>query len=674
MDNSDYWHKNVFTLFYRIRHMVLLLERLQRNNFCFMHIKIIVIFLSLLFMDVSICDSAEQSEAIREKTKAAYFYLSDGPEHLKMLSKHGFNQGLVKIGLPIIAPENDKETLNKLKTCVEFACENDIQLVPVLNLLGNREISFLQSNITRRYTQPDDGKFEKTPCPLDEGYWSQVIAQRIPVIARLASKKVMPYILIDIEPYSTDFGIAYAAPCLCAGCFTAFKKAFNVNIVDDLQEKATGVWLEANGMLPVYSDFQKKRLTEITENIRGSIQKEFPDLGLGIVFYYDTWFTHALIQGFGSANKPCLVYDETTYCKEYNQAEINHFIESLGANAIGVFGLWVGKWLPDDLASMAFRLSTHSQSGGYWCWTTHSLSAPQNELKNDYYIPAAQDKYWAALAQANNELRKWENDSAYKSNFKFDKVAPVTRTVDKHLSGLNKRISDLRPLCSKPPTPTISNSFLRSYAQGFIYLSQGQRTQITISCHPVKKEYQDTLIWALTDCDGKVITDGGTVALNQSKNLEFTAPKDGVYSIIGDSGKNLFSMCASDCGQVYSTNPYCHFFKKIAQNLYFFVPRTVKEFTVIMRTGCIGKTVACDVVSPNGETFISVEGCFLLDKKLKITVPEGVDGNVWGLRMRAAQKGNLEDVFLYFSENIPPFVAENKDMILIPAVMAAPGK
>ncbi len=51
---------------------------------------------------------------------------------------------------------------------------------------------------------------------------------------------------------------------------------------------------------------------------------------------------------------------------------------------------------------------------------------------------------------------------------------------------------------------------------------------------------------------------------------------------------------------------------------------------------------------------------------MKITVPAGQDGKPWRLDLHKAKTGVFEDVSVSFSDQIPPYLAESPDRLLVP--------
>jgi hypothetical protein len=76
-----------------------------------------------------------------------------------------------------------------------------------------------------------------------------------------------------------------------------------------------------------------------------------------------------------------------------------------------------------------------------------------------------------------------------------------------------------------------------------------------------------------------------------------------------------------------------------------------------------GETVRLEVADPNSEVVGVIDGDVDKAEVLTVAVPDGQAGAVWSFSIARAQTadGYVDDVMLYFSDNIPPYAAETPE-------------
>ncbi len=151
----------------------------------------------------------------------------------------------------------------------------------------------------------------------------------------------------------------------------------------------------------------------------------------------------------------------------------------------------------------------------------------------------------------------------------------------------------------------------------------------------------------------------------QTAELSFTAPKAGLLRVEATAGSNCFVVASGPrhLGLEASVGRPLHMLG--AGELYFFVPPAAQRFSVVARGQGRSETAKITVVSPTGAEVASAEALGGSTARAEIVAPQP-SGRVWKLVVSKASEGTLEDVTLYLSGDVAPFVALTPASALVP--------
>lgn len=200
-------------------------------------------------------------------------------------------------------------------------------------------------------------------------------------------------------------------------------------------------------------------------------------------------------------------------------------------------------------------------------------------------------------------------------------------------------------------------------AHGFvILLKAGERFRADVQCLQVGK-YTAACRWSLSDPQGEPVQEG-VVEPGKSAQLDLVAPATGVYSFVEDPGANG--------GLITLQNDHACLLGRMAtligetSPLYVYVPAGTKSFTVTMKTGAPGETAKLTVLDPAGKEAASGQTETKPTYVAEVQVPEGMAGKPWGLVIGKGGPGVLEDVALSISDNLPGYLSQAPDRLLVP--------
>ncbi len=598
----------------------------------------------------------------RHRIRAAYFGVGQKADHYRTLANSGFNAVFVKCALSPADPTHDADHLDQIATLATYARDNGLRFFPVLNLGGSPEVALLKT-LPRTVVTSRGQSLSKTPCPLNAAYWQRVIGDRFAALADHLKARNLPLagLIFDPEMYGADTSSFPADGCYCDQCFGEFLKAWKIAAPADLEPAQRHAWLQANGHLTAYLAQQEESLKAILLKLRDTFRQSHPEVILGHFHYVDTFAYRAFAAALGEANRPLLICSEKTYATgytEYIPQQVAAF-QQAGLYVAFVPGLWIGKFHAEDLANNAYFCACAGD--GYWLFTTSSLDGDPRKKGGDYWCPDSAEEYFLALKNANSDLTQRDEHPNFDPGRELKPARPILRPVRRrkfHVENLTM-FGPQPPAGKKQWEPT----HLRGPALVITSANSGQEVVFDLACHQVGR-YRDAAAFVALDEQENRLAEGH-VSFRETKTFRFTAPHDGLFILQLDGGANAYSVNIHGRPEVYQADPALSLCGRAAP-LYFLVPAGTKEFTFKLKTGAELETVHFSVVTPVQEIAAERAGGFPTGLEMKITVPAGQDGKPWRLDLHKAKTGVFEDVSVSFSDQIPPYLAESPDRLLVP--------
>lgn len=596
-----------------------------------------------------LCFQAEAAE--HAKILAAYWGLKPAEQaqtQLRLLNTNGLNTALVKDG-------NFEIQLNLWQMWAEMAQKYGIQLVPVLNFAGVREIEQL-AGLYRPYIDRDGKVFDTTPCPLDVNYWNLAIGQRFIHLSQLGPSVHFAGLVFDTEMYGSSQSL-YRDLCFCDDCWAHFCQSLSQEaspsqrgLCVPVPEERRFAYLIEHQLVTSYEEVQKQRLQDILVQLRNKIHALDPKLFFGFLAYRPNWFYTALIRGLGTPEHPVRVFTESSYISGYTPyiEQEQTIVQGSSEPQIVRYlpGLWLGRFFPNELPSQLYVMATNTD--GYWLFTTDSLwnNTPR---QGPYAVHGPIEPYWNAFRLANSSIEAW---AAAPDTYSPD-IPPVHPSSFYHAS--SKKLttpSSLREVMQKIFDSGSENS---SKASTITYrgktLFHGFNTDggtIEIQHVPVGN-YRDDTLYILFNSKGWMMQEGRLNRENVSKSLALpSADGDvGIISLLTDSGANATQVAFTGlsylveasttfpCTTINSPHSYC-----------MHVPAK-NETPITIRARCSGKeTALLRVQSANAR--IEQQREIQDFTELNISVEEiESERPVWKISISPIPLKPFEDVKLY---------------------------
>ena len=267
----------------------------------------------------------------------------------------------------------------------------------------------------RRYCNGVDNVAKRTPCPLDSGYWRQVILERAMVVAKnsLLEKGIIGY-LIDFEMYESDM-TSYNGACMCDYCFKNFLKIINLeSMFDSIKPKDRAAWVKLNNFLELYQRVAQYEIYKITRNIEQELHKVNPDMVLALFPAFE--WVPGVERGLGTSTQPVIVFSEIEYRAGFSPI-IRKNIERIKAEKYPVLycpGFWPIKHGPDVLPGEVFKMA--DESIGYWVYAFFYLD-PRTKNSKLIASPKLAEEYRNVFTKGNNAIIDLAKNPQYQPDF-----------------------------------------------------------------------------------------------------------------------------------------------------------------------------------------------------------------------------------------------------------------
>ena len=322
------------------------------------------------------------------KVRAALFNRLQPFEAAKILKNADFNMALITN----LAANSSELELDNLALWAKKINAAGIKFVPYVWYTPD----FYRNNkpTARRFVNRG-GLTCNAPCPLDKKYWQQVIDSNLVTIAKESRKIPIFSLAVDFEMYGTDQG-HFDDYCYCDNCFGTFLNKPAKSLPPPTERFA---YLLENGKLEEFKKFQYNTLLKMATATRKKVHAINPELPLVIILYMDTWFIHAIRDGFLQDNGIVLgCMEQISYRPGYTAAiERQNKLMHQKPGLLFIPGLWHSFWNPKkDLNKHAWLLG--SRADGYFFGSG-------SRFWNKDVSPEMKKYYINSLSEANKNIK-----------------------------------------------------------------------------------------------------------------------------------------------------------------------------------------------------------------------------------------------------------------------------
>lgn len=590
---------------------------------------------------------------LKERLRGGYLSSANlGPGQARMKTA-GMNLLMPKFGGLRYPPTDDNVAL--LKRWGDSAKANGLRLMPVFNLRGGETEKLLSD---RREAAANGVPLKRTPCPLDEQFWTYYVQGRMVYLAEHAKELGLTGAILDPEMYGADH-TCFNTACYCTDCLREFLQTQGEALPDPLPADRRA-WLAERKLLDKFEAHFVSRVEGFSRTLEQEVHAKAPDFIMGVLLLdYPLLYQKGLAKGLGTESHPVLAFSESTYSPGYTDYVEKQpaVFAAMPAHVLFVPGLWQQQFPTDNLAEQYYTCA--ARSAGYWLYTFESLLEDVSKLPG-YQLREPLDRYWEALKLANDELDKRLSDPQYVSTLKvrpFDPPLPVIGTADILIAALSPA-PDEKPVSLGPPTLPR----LRYRNPLAIVGKAGEPLRARVSNRQLAN-YRPGTQWVLVGPDGAKLQDGH-MKVKESAEVSYIPQKDGVYLLVVESGQNSHTVevLSGQSNGYLATAKHRLVVNGLLGRLYFYVPKGVAAFTLTFRADgqAAGRGGKLTVYGPDGKQAGYLEGDLGQDTDLVVTAPAEAQGRVWCL----SGEDLTNDLQVKLSDNLPGYLSSDPAKVL----------
>lgn len=268
-----------------------------------------------------------------------------------------------------------------------------------------------------KFSTGGENKWVRTPCPLSAGYWNAVVGDRMEEAARQG----LTGCVADMEMYAAD-QTRLPGSCYCDDCWSRFLLEYTtVENPLGIPDETRSATLAASGLSLEYARWQEIEVSKILRQIEQRVHAINPDFIMGNLL--DMESLPGLSRGFGTPDKPSLIFSETEYSGAISglDGRINQ-LKNSGYPSIYVPGFWPNPLTPDVLEEKIVQAAPKNNS--YWMWNIGCFGRDDLGIFYQQNENHTKQEYIDAVNSANKKLDEAILTGEFEE-VKDDVVAPV---------------------------------------------------------------------------------------------------------------------------------------------------------------------------------------------------------------------------------------------------------
>ena len=565
----------------------------------------------------------------RPLLKAGYLPISARIGIVATMREAGLNAAWPK--LTSFPPSgDDARILPRLETWCEACAKHELELWPVINFAGGpNELEFLPD--FRREVTPGGITLPKTPCPVDETYWTKVIFPRCVKLAELSkTRPSLKGVVLDLEMYGADHA-GYSAACACEACRRGAGSS---------QPDALLAW-------------QRREVERIARNLERAVHRVNDQFQFAAMHLEEPFAFHeGLALGLGTARVPVIVAAERTYAAGYTKEvdETRERFRRLKAHVRYLGGLSLTHHRAEQVAPQLYALGTHGD--GFWLYTLGSLAAPNEQVPETSRVSDPQEEYWSAFGLASDEL-----DRFLKSRGQYLSPLVAKLTPPEPRATLSKRV--LEPIDSAIPKLPLAGeeTRLRRSNVAFVLVEKGETLRLSVRGISLSRKQTTDGELKVLDPEGREVL-RQNVPLGQIEHIEMVAKMSGTFWITTAFGLNACELRVSNSRVVFFAGQHQRLkVHHVARPQFFVVPESGKAQITVLTEG------------PDESVRVRVQ-----DARHQVVADEIVSGSksvsatgtpgIWSLTLVPHEDRPFGGVQIGLSPPIAPYFADAPERLL----------
>lgn len=345
---------------------------------------------------------------MNDRILAGYLYDYNDTGKIDKISSSGFNTLIIKSWK--FDEDNLSDTLVKLERWGKACKQNDIHAFLAYNWQP-QEIEIVKF----RRAVFSDGSVARFNCPLDTLFWENHLIRIVRYLSSIStnSEACIDGVFLDMELYRTEdlpnIKRFYSQEtCYCDSCFDGFLKEKGIKN-DSAQIVAASrryEYIQNKGLADDYRRFQVNKVLNLASEYRKVVENINPNLFLSIYPYPNTsdWVLNSLVETFGKANKPVLLFAVDTYYKGGHGSipqAYGYDFNDRGIDALYIAGYLFRKYSSREIFENI--LKSGEKADGYWLYRLPQLWS--QDVQENELAMGTTDDYWGAIKEANSKHR-----------------------------------------------------------------------------------------------------------------------------------------------------------------------------------------------------------------------------------------------------------------------------
>ncbi len=475
---------------------------------------------------------------------------------------------------------------------------------------------------------------EATYCLYQTETWMMLFG-RVFYLAEWSLKAPIVGVKIDIEH------VHGRQICVCDHCFNSFAQACTVDeggaLVDTpkVEPAERWAWVAEHGGAEAYTAHLERLMGIAVQAYEARAHAINPDLRLGLMPIGDDFFHRPWVRYLATERAPAVIdswpmYSGLGYTEDVG-AEYE-LVKSLNPHNLYVPWFRINRYRPEDLGEHAFVAAV--KCDGYNMWTTGMIhpSVAEKKPSSGYALPVGYEDpmpYWAELGKANRRIREWMANPTEITYEPIDILVAGIDTEGMVFPELRPVTLDAEPLENEPGL-----TGLRGKNSVFIHVADPAEPIIAKIQHRAGKQRPEPIAWVLADDTGMALHEG-RVEVGATDELSLRVMRPGTYALVmqaTEGGGAWYAVSVTSHPHGVDASESAYYFRQLPRQ-YFWVPEGAGEFEVRASTGGGHQAMMVRVWQPDGEAALEhmVNAEVTARETLTITVPEGMDGDVWSL-------------------------------------------
>jgi len=592
-------------------------------------------------------DELGRTEKLRVLVDKVIHYATDDEGVVREVAAAGFN---------VVTPREGGGNLAGVQRVAELAAKYGIYHMPWMRgtLTANEDVPEQEKLVWA------GGHVSNLYSPNSDGLWDWMSELIVGYANISAQQPALIGVFLDYENYdrpavNNAYYLSYDSKIM--GEFAAAQGLE----LPELAPEERFPWLKDHGLHEEFNEFQVAHWRQRCRTLRKAVDAINPKFRFCVYPAPGTKFIReAICAEWGTAQAPLILADAVTYGR-------------------GGWGLSHRSALLSNRGALLNRRAQVQQDSIPFMYMggldpVCAGADPEFLGRSAVMSAEATDGYWVfyegpAYDGDHPAYFNWftrANQAITEGNYDFWREPRETPDIDSATAELKRRADELQvqAIFAQPGRGEGNNTRLRGQHLILVDVRDDGSLQATLT-NPGLGQYMSAAEWTALSPQGHQVGQGKTPA-GQSSTIELTGLAPAIYNVVISAGHNHWSFSASK--HAWAVLTPLHIFVSVGR-LYFWVPEGTQKFSITITSPAPRETATLRILDPQGNKMAQVTTVGAPEGKAtaEVQVPEALQSNIWSITLTAGEVGVLEDAWISFGDNLPPYVSPSPTRMLIPA-------